>query len=73
MKYFLPYHWTKDVIATAATADGELVSLEGTQGRKNTHHLAAVKLQPLPKVSPEKAQDVENQELSPRWGRDISK
>jgi len=38
--------------ATVATMDGELVSLEGTQEGKNTCHLAAIRLQPLPVVSP---------------------
>lgn len=67
MKYFLLYQWTKGVIATAATADSELVSLGGTQGRrKNTHWLAAI--QTAATQWRWKAQDVENQEISPRWG-----
>ena len=33
--------------------DGELVISEGTQEGKNTCHLAAITLQPLPTVSPE--------------------
>ena len=37
--------------AIAATMDGELMSPEGTQEGKNTCHLAAIKLQPLPIVS----------------------
>ena len=47
--------------ATAATGDGELVSPEGTQEGKNSCHLAAVRQQPLPMVSPEGAQDVKTQ------------
>ena len=35
----------------------ELVSPEGTQEGKNTCYLAAIRLQPLPEVSPEEGQD----------------
>ena len=52
--------------AVAATMDGELVNLEGTQERKSTCHLAAIRLQPLPMVSPEKIQDVKTQGFGPR-------
>ena len=44
--------------AIAATTYGELVSPEGTQEGKNTCHLADIRQQPLPMVSPEEAQDV---------------
>ena len=42
----------------AATTESDLVSPEGTQKGKNTCHLAAIRLQSLPTVSPEEAQDV---------------
>ena len=38
--------------------DGEPVSPEGTQEGKNSCHLAAIRLQPLPTVSPEETQDL---------------
>ena len=38
--------------------DGELVSPEGTQEGKNSCHLAAIRLQPIPTVSPEETQDL---------------
>ena len=44
--------------AIAATTNGELLNLEGTQEEKNTCHLAVIRLQPLPTVSPEETQDV---------------
>ena len=47
---------------TATTGDGELVSPERTQEGKNTCHLAAIRLQPLPMVSPEETQDVKTQD-----------
>lgn len=47
--------------AIAATADGELMTLDRTQERKNICHLAAITLQPLPMLSPEKTQDVKTQ------------
>ena len=50
----------------AATTDGELVSPEGTQERKNICHLAVIRLQPLPKVSPEETQDETVQDTGPR-------
>ena len=37
----------------AATVDGELVAPEGTQEGKNTCPILAIRLQPLPTVSPE--------------------
>ena len=50
----------------AATTHGELVSPEGPQERKNTCHLAPIRLQPLPKVSPEETQDETAQDTGPR-------
>ena len=50
----------------AAITDGELVSPEGTQERKNTCHLAAIRLQPLPKESPEETQGETAQDTGPR-------
>ena len=47
----------------AAAMQGELVSPEGTQEGKNTCHLAAIRLQPLPMVSP---QHVKTQDTGPR-------
>ena len=44
--------------AMAATTNGELLNLEGTQEEKNICHLAVIRLQPLPTVSPEETQDV---------------
>ena len=53
----ISYHISKQRISQssriAATMDGELVISEGTQEGKNTCHLAAITLQPLPTVSPE--------------------
>ena len=54
------------------TAD-ELVSPEGTQEGKNTCYLAAIRLQPLPTVNPEKSQDVKAEDTGPRQLRCISK
>ena len=42
----------------AAAMQGELVSPKGTQEGKNICHLVAIKLQSLPKMSPEETQDV---------------
>ena len=54
--------------ATADTTKGELVSPEGTQEGKDTGHLAAIKLQSLPVVSP-KNSGCENKTLvSDSWG-----
>ena len=53
-------------LAIAATTDGEPVSPEETQEGKNTCHLAAIRLQPLPTVSHEKIQDVNIQNIGPR-------
>ena len=50
----------------AATTNGELVSTEGTRKGKNTCHLAAIKLQALPKVSPEENQHIKTQDTDPR-------
>ena len=52
--------------AITDTMDSELVSPEGTQKRKNTYHLAAIRLQPLPTVSPEETLDVKTQKTNPR-------
>ena len=46
--------------AISATTEGELVSPEGTQEGKNIYYLAAIRLLPLPMVSPKEAQDVKN-------------
>ena len=49
--------------------DGELVNPEGTQEAKEhlpTCCLAAIRLQPLPAVSPEETQDVKTQDTGPR-------
>ena len=52
--------------AIAATADGELMTLDRTQERKNICHLAAITLQPLPMLSPEETQDVKTLDTGPR-------
>ena len=46
--------------------DGKLVSPEGTQEGKNTCHLAAIRLRPLPMVSLEETQDGKTQFTGPR-------
>ena len=51
---------------TAATADGEPVSPREVRREKNICHLAAIRLQPLPTVSPKEAQDVKNTEYWPQ-------
>ena len=48
-----------------ATTDDELVSPEGIQEEKNICHLAAIRLQSCPIVSPEEAQDVKTQDTGP--------
>ena len=59
MEYFLPYWKTKDVTFIRISAlQHEPVSPERTQEGKNTYHLADIRLQQLPKVSPEETQDV---------------
>ena len=55
---------------TATMNDGE--SGENS-GRKNTYHLATIRLQPLPIVSPGETQDVKTQDTGPRQLRGISK
>ena len=50
----------------AATMNGELVSLEGSQEGKDICYLAAIRLQPLPTVSPEETQDVKTQDSGHR-------
>ena len=52
--------------AIAVTADSELMTLEGTQERKNTCHLGAITLKLLPMLSPKKTQDVMTQDTGPR-------
>ena len=52
--------------STAATTDGELVNPEGTQEGKNTCHLTAIRLQPLPTLNPEKTQDMKTEDTGPR-------
>ena len=59
--------------AIVIAKNGELVSPEGTQEGKTTHHLVAIRLQPLPTVSPEEAQDVKTQDPGPRQPRCILK
>ena len=59
--------------AIAATKDGELVSPEETREGKNTCHLVAIRMYPLPMVSPEETQDVKTQDTSLRQLRSISK
>ena len=57
------------VTRTAATEDGELVSPEGAREGKNACPLTAVKLQPLPTLSPEEAQNIKQkkpQDTGPR-------
>ena len=44
----------------------EPVNPKDTQEGKNTCHLAAIRLQPLPLVSPEETQDVKTQDIGPR-------
>ena len=51
--------------ANAVTIDGELERPEGTQEGKNTCHLATIRLQPLPTVSPEETQDMKTQDTGP--------
>ena len=46
--------------------DGELVSRKGTQEGKDICHLAAIKLQSLPTVSPEEIPDMQTQDIGPR-------
>ena len=43
---------------TAATKDGELGSPEETQEGKDTRHLVAIRMYPLPVVSPEETENV---------------
>ena len=50
----------------ATIAYGELVSPERTQEGKNIWHLAAIRLQPLPMVSPQETQDMKTQDTGPR-------
>ena len=48
-----------------AVLQHELVSPEETQEGKHTCHPAAIRLQPLPTVSPEETQDVKTQDTGP--------
>ena len=59
--------------AIAATTDDRPVSPEGVQEGKNTCHLAAIRLQPLPILSLEEVQDVNTQDAGSRELRCISK
>ena len=52
--------------AIAATMNGELVNLEGSQEGKDACYLAGIRLQPLPTVSPEETQDVKTQDSGHR-------
>ena len=52
--------------AIITVMDGKLVSPEGTQEGKNTCHLAAIRLRPLPMVSLEETQDGKTQFTGPR-------
>ena len=45
-------------VSSCSHHSGELLSPEGIQEGKNTHYLAAIRLQPLPMVSPKEAQDL---------------
>ena len=69
-KWNIPCHISKQRMsqssAVVASTDWELVSPEGTQEGKNTCHPATIRLQPLPRVSPEETQDVETQDTGPR-------
>ena len=57
MEYFLPYQLKTDrTVTIAATMECKLVSPEGTQIGKNTCYLAAIRLQPLPTMSPKGTQ-----------------
>ena len=49
----------------AATTNGELLSPEGAQEGKDICYLAATRLQPLLKVSPEETQGVNTQDTDP--------
>ena len=52
--------------AIAPTTNGEPVTPKGTQEGKNSCHLTAIWLQPLPMTSPEKTQDVKTQKTGSR-------
>ena len=59
---------------TATMNDGEPGrGVGGTQEGKDTCHLAASRLQPLPIMSPEETQDVKTQDTGPRQLTCISK
>ena len=69
----ISYHISKQRISQwsriAAPTDGELVVSEGTQEGKDTCHLAAVRLQPLPTVSPEELRTWKHRKSFPdSWG-----
>ena len=51
--------------ANATATDGEVERSEGTQEGKKTCHLATIRLQPLPMVSPEETQDMKTQDTGP--------
>ena len=52
--------------AIAATAHGEVASPQGTQDRKNSCRLVAIRLQSVCMVSPEEIQHSEEQNTGPR-------
>ena len=54
------------VIGSCSHHSGEPVSPEETQDGKNTCPLAAIRMQPLPTLSPEETQDVETRDPGPR-------
>ena len=54
------------LLAIAATTENEQVRPEGIREGKNTCHLASIRIQPLPTVSPKEAQDVKTQDAGPR-------
>ena len=59
--------------STIATLQRKPVGRRKLRAEKNTCHLAAIRLQPLPAVSPEETQDVKIQDAGPRELRCTSK
>ena len=51
-----------------AALQRELVNPEETQQGKNTCHLTAIRLQPLPTVSPDETPDVKTEDTGPQIG-----
>ena len=60
MENFLPYQQMMSQSSVIAW-----MSPEGIQEGKNTCYLAAIRLQPLPMLSPEETQDVKTQDTGP--------